>query len=318
MRVLIAGATGVVGRQLVPMLAGAGHEVFGTSRSEAGFDLLRELGARPLALDVLDAAAVRAAVSKVRPDAIVHQATALTALGNDFRHFDRLFARTNELRTTGTENLLDAAWASGVQRFVAQSYRWGFLDPQGAITADPPTAFRQSAAALRRLEELVTSRPGGVALRYGGFYGPHTSLDFRGGADGTGGPQIAAVRRRRLPIIGDGGGCFTFLHVHDAASAALAALTAGSGVYTVVDDEPAPVREWLPYLARVIGAKPPRRVPSWIGRLVAGEGATYLMTAAPGASNDRAKAGLGWRPAYPSWRDGFRAEFSGLASAADG
>jgi nucleoside-diphosphate-sugar epimerase len=311
MRVLIAGATGVVGRQLVPLLRAEGHEVAGTTRSTKGFGLLRELGARPVAVDLLDREAVRKAVAEVRPDAIVHQATDLAKLGNNFRHFDKLFAMTNRLRTEGTEHLLAAADETGVQRFVAQSYRWGFVDAHGTIDPNPPAAFRQSAAALRRLEELVSSTSGGVALRYGGFYGPHTSLD-------AGGPQIVAVRKRQIPIVGDGGGYFTFLHVHDAATAAVAALTRGNGVYTVVDDEPARVRDWLPYLASVLGAKPPRHVPAWVGRLVAGEGATYLLTQAPPASNARAKEELGWTPRYASWRDGFRAELTGRASAAGG
>ena len=302
MRVFVAGATGVVGGQLVPLLVAAGHEVVGTTRSEKRFGLLRQLGAAPVAVDLLDGEAVRRAVAEGAPDAIVHQATNLSRLGNNFRNFDRLFAMTNRLRTEGTEHLLAAAAECGVTRFVAQSYRWAFVDEDGAIDPDPPKVFRQSAAALRRLEELVSGASGGVALRYGSFYGPHTSL-----ADG--GPQTAAIRRRQLPIVGDGGGYWTFLHVHDAARAAVAALTKGSGVYVVVDDEPARTRDWLPYLADVLGAKPPRRVPRWVGRLVAGEGATFLMTAAPPASNARAKTELGWTPRYPSWRDGFRAEF---------
>jgi nucleoside-diphosphate-sugar epimerase len=314
MRVLVAGATGAVGRQLVPLLAGAGHEVVGTSRNERRFAELTALGAKPLALDVLDRDAVRRAVAQVQPDAIVHQATALSELGNNFRNFDRLFAGTNLLRTEGTENLLAAGRESGVSRFVAQSYRWVFVDAHGAIRPDPPAAFRESAAALRRLEELVTATPGGVALRYGGFYGPHTSL-----ADG--GPQITAIRKRKLPIVGDGGGYWTFLHVHDAATATIAALTKGAGVYVVIDDEPARTRDWLPYLADLLGAKPPRHVPAWVGRLAAGEGATFMMTSAPSASNERAKRELGWAPRYATWRDGFRAELAGLsgrASAAGG
>jgi nucleoside-diphosphate-sugar epimerase len=303
MKVFVAGATGVVGRQLLPQLDAAGHQVVGTTRSDKGFGLLRRLGAEPVAVDLLDREAVRRAVGDARPDAVVHQATDLSGLGNNFRNFDKLFAMTNRLRTEGTEHLLAAATEAGVTRFVAHSYRWAFVNEEGSI--DPglaPPAFRRSAAALRRLEDLVTSTAGGVALRYGGFYGPHASL-----ADG--GPQITAIRNRRLPIVGDGGGYWTFLHVHDAASAAVAALTRGSGVYVVVDDEPARTRDWLPYLAQVLGAKPPRRVPRWVGRLAAGEGATFLMTAAPAASNTRAKAELGWTPRYATWRDGFRAEF---------
>lgn len=302
MKVFVAGATGVVGRQLLPQLVAAGHEVVGTTRTDKGFGLLRRLGAVPVAVDLLDSEAVRRTVAQAQPDAIVHQATDLAHLGNNFRNFDRLFAMINRLRTGGTEHLLAAAAECSVPRFVAQSYRWAFVDEHGAIDPNPPKAFAQSAAALRRLEDLVTSTAGGVALRYGSFYGPHTSL-------AEGGPQVSAIRRRQLPVVGAGGGYWTFLHVRDAASAAVAALTHGSGVFVVIDDEPTPTREWLPYLADVLGAKPPRHVPRWVGRLVAGEGATFLMTAAPAASNARAKRELGWTLRYPSWRDGFRSEF---------
>jgi nucleoside-diphosphate-sugar epimerase len=304
MRVLVAGATGVVGRQLVPMLRSSGHDVIGTSRSESGLATVAQLSGTPLRLDVLDAAAVRRAVAEAKPDAIVHQATDLSALGNDFRHFDKLFAGTNRLRTEGTENLLIAGREAGVQRYVVQSYRWGFTDADGVIDANPPKAFRESAAALRRLEQLVRETPGAVALRYGGFYGPGTSLAEEG-------PQITAIRKRMIPIIGSGDGYWTFVHTYDAASAAMAALTQGEGVYTVVDDEPAQTKVWLPYLAEVLGAKPPRHVPEWLGRLAAGPGGAWLMTSAPAASNAAAKRELGWAPKYASWREGFRAELGG-------
>lgn len=303
MRVLVAGATGVVGRQLVPMLRSSGHDVIGTSRSERGMAAVAALGGTPLQLDVLDGAAVRRAVAETKPDAIVHQATDLSALGNDFRHFDKLFAGTNRLRTVGTENLFAAGREAGVQRYVVQSYRWGFTDADGVIDPNPPKAFRESAAALLRLEQLVRETPGAVALRYGGFYGPGTSL-------GEGGPQIAAIRKRMIPIIGSGEGYWTFLHTYDAASAALAALTRGEGVYIVVDDEPAQTKVWLPYLAQLLGAKPPRHVPEWLGRLAAGPGGAWLMTSAPAASNAVAKRELGWAPKYASWREGFRAELA--------
>jgi nucleoside-diphosphate-sugar epimerase len=306
MRVFIAGATGVVGQQLVPLLVSTGHDVVATTRNPAKFAALRAQGAEPIALDALDAAAVRAAVHQAQPDAIVHQATALSDLGNNFRNFDKLFADTNRLRTTGTENLLAAAKDAGTPRFVAQSYRWAFTDANGEIAANPPAAFRQSAAAIRRLEELVKQTPGAVALRYGGFYGPNTSLD-------NGGPQITAIRKRQLPVVGDGRGYWTFLHVYDAATATLAALTRGQGVYVVADDEPAQARDWLPYLASVVGAKPPRHVPVWLARMVAGAGATQMMTTAPSASNADAKRELAWTPSYKSWRDGFVAELGGSA-----
>lgn len=317
MRVLVAGAAGVVGRQLVPLLRDSGHDVIGTSRSERGMSAVAELGGTPLRLDVLDAAAVRRAVAEAKPDAIVHQATDLASLGNDFRHFDKLFAGTNRLRTEGTANLFAAGRESGVQRYVVQSYRWGFTDADGVIDPNPPKAFRESAAALLRLEQLVRETPGAVALRYGGFYGPGTSLaedggtPANGGVAGGGGPQITAIRKRMIPIIGSGAGYWTFLHTYDAASAALAALTRGEGVYTVVDDEPAQTKVWLPYLAEVLGAKPPRHVPEWLGRLAAGPGGAWLMTSAPPASNESARRDLCWTPKYGSWRDGFRAELGG-------
>jgi nucleoside-diphosphate-sugar epimerase len=303
MRVLVAGATGVVGRQLVPLLVSAGHEVVGTTRSERRMSAVAELGGTPLRLDVLDRAAVHRAVADARPDAIVHQATDLAALGNDFRHFDKLFAGTNRLRTEGTGNLFAAGREAGVQRYVVQSYRWGFTDADGVFDPNPPSAFRESAAALMRLEQLVRETPGAVALRYGGFYGPGTSLDRTG-------PQITAIRKRRIPVVGSGEGYWTFLHVYDAATAALAALARGEGVYTVIDDEPAQTKVWLPYLADLLGAKPPRRVPAWVGRLAAGPGGAWLMTSAPSASNETAKRELDWAPRYRSWRDGFRAELA--------
>lgn len=308
MRVFVAGATGVVGRQLVPMLVAAGHQVVGTSRSESGAAAVERMGATAQRLDLLDAAAVRRAVAEHAPEAIVHQATALAALGNNFRNFDKLFAGTNRLRTQGTENLVAAGTEAGTKRYVVQSYRWGFTDADGNFDPEPPAAFRQSAAALARLEELVGATPGAVALRYGGFYGPGTSL-------APGGPQIRAIRRRMIPVIGSGDGYWTFLHTHDAATAAMATLTRGESVYTVVDDEPAPTKVWLPYLAELLGAKPPRHVPAWLGRLAAGPGGAWLMTSAPSASNERAKRELGWAPRYASWRDGFRAELTGAAPA---
>lgn len=309
MRVFVAGATGVVGRQLVPLLVSTGHEVFATTRSSDKMDALREQGARPVLLDVLDADATLAAVRAAEPEAIVHQATALASLDMDVRHFDRTFDLTNRLRTTGTVNLLAGAQAVGTSRFLAQSYcGWPYATGGSAVKTEadplekhPPKAFRETLAAIRRLEELVTATPGGVALRYGGLYGPGTSLAFDG-------EQLVAIRKRRFPIVGDGGGHWSFLHVHDAATAALAALTRGAGVYNIVDDDPAAVRDWLPYLADLLDAPRPRHVPTWVGRIAAGDGAVRMMTQVRAGSNELAKRELRWKPTYLSWRDGFRAE----------
>jgi nucleoside-diphosphate-sugar epimerase len=316
MRVFVAGATGVVGRQLVPLLVSTGHEVFATTRSHAKLDELRAQGARPVLLDVLDADATVAAVRAAEPEAIVHQATALSSLDMDVRHFDRTFALTNQLRTKGTQNLLAGAQAAGTARFVAQSYcGWPYATGGGPVKTEkdplepnPPKSFRQSLAAIKKLEELVAATSGGVVLRYGAFYGPHTSL-------AESGPQIVAIRKRRFPVIGDGGGYWSFLHVHDAATAALAALTRGNGVYNIVDDDPAPVREWLPALAEFLGAPRPMHLPAWVGRLAVGEGGVRLMTRIRGGSNELAKQELMWKPTHPSWRDGFAAELRVGASS---
>jgi nucleoside-diphosphate-sugar epimerase len=311
MRVFIAGATGVVGRQLVPLLVSTGHEVLATTRTPDKVNELRDQGARPILLDVLDADATLAAVRAAEPEAIIHQATALSALDMDIRHFDRTFALTNRLRTEGTVNLIAGAQAAGTSRFIAQSYcGWPFATGGGPVKTEadplelnPPKAFAQTLHAIKRLEGLVTAIPGGVVLRYGALYGPGTSM----AVDGL---QPVAVRKRRFPVIGDGGGYWSFLHVHDAATAALAALTRGAGVYNVVDDDPAAVREWLPYLADVLGAPPPRRLPAWVGRLAAGDGAMRIMTRASAGSNELAKRELVWKPTYASWRDGFRSELA--------
>jgi nucleoside-diphosphate-sugar epimerase len=311
MRVFLAGATGVVGRQLVPLLVSTGHEVYGTTRSEVKAMALRAEGARPVVLDVLAAEATKAAVAAAEPDVIVHQATALRGIDNDVRHFDRLFQVTNQLRTEGTRNLLAAGQAVGVRRFVAQSFcGWPYApvggpikDETAPLDPNPPKAFRQSMAALTQLEDLVGQAPGGVVLRYGGFYGPETSL-------AEGGAQFEAVRRRQFPMVGDAGGAWSFLHVKDAATATLAALTRGAGIYNIVDDDPAPVHDWLPYLAETIGAGSPRRVPVWLAGLLGGAAAVHLMTRVRGASNEKARRELSWKPSVASWRDGFRAELS--------
>jgi nucleoside-diphosphate-sugar epimerase len=310
MKIFVAGATGVLGRQLVPQLVARGHEVVGMTRSAAKQDLLRSLGARPVVADALDPDSVAQAVASAEPEVIVHQ---LTALSGDFdmRHIDRFFETTNRLRTEGTDHLLAAARAVGARRFVAQSYagwpaeRSGgpVKDENAPFDPDPPEALRGMMAAIRHLEGAVTGATWleGVVLRYGGFYGPGTTLSVDPAASHT-----AAIRKRQFPVVGDGGGIWSFIHVADAAAATAVAVEHGErGVYNVVDDEPAPARSWMPELARVLGAKPPRRVPRWLGRILAGEAATIMMTEVRGASNEKAKRELGWKPRYASWRQGF-------------
>jgi nucleoside-diphosphate-sugar epimerase len=305
-KVFIAGATGAIGRELVPMLVARGHQVTAMSRSARK---PTPDGVVAVAADGLDREAVERAVVEAEPEVVVHQMTALG--GNlDFRHFERTFAQTNRLRTEGTDNLIAAARAAGARRLVAQSFAgWPFAREGGPVKTeadpldpDPPAAVRPTIDAIKQLEAAVTGAEGleGVVLRYGGFYGSGTSL-------GPGGDQTELIRKRRFPIVGDGGGIWSMVHIHDAAAATLAAIEGGKpGIYNVVDDEPAPVSEWLPYLAKVLGAKPPRRVPRWIGRLASGEHGVILMTAIRGASNEKAKRELDWALRYPSWREGFK------------
>ncbi len=322
MRIFLAGATGALGSRLVPQLVAAGHTVVGTTRHESKADRLRAMGAEPAVLDPLDAAAVRAAVEAAAPDVLVHQLTALSGLGANPRAFAKEFAETNRLRTEGTDVLLAAGRAAGVRRVVAQSYGgWPYARTGGPIKTedDPldPTPASDAApalAAIRHLEEATTGYGEGLALRYGGFYGPGTSL-------GPGGVHVDVVRARKFPIVGAGSGIWSFCHIDDAASATVAAIERGApGVYNVGDDEPAPVREWLPVLAAAIGAPPPRHVPAWLARPLVGQQAMVLMLSARGMSNAKAKRELAWTPAYPSWRDGFRdlAAALGDRSAAHG
>ncbi len=304
MRVFIAGAAGAIGKRLVPPLVARGHEVTATTRSARKLEQLRSLGAEALVVDGLDAVAVGEAVAGAEPDAIVHQMTALAGKA-DLKHFDRWFARTNELRTKGTEHLLTAAKAVGVERFVAQSYTgWTNVREGGMVKSEedpldpkPAKAQTESLAAIRFLEEAVLAAPlEGIVLRYGGFYGPGASEDL-----------VELIRKRKMPIVGDGGGVWSWIHIDDAARATVAAVEHGKrGIYNIVDDEPARVSEWLPCLAEVVGAKAPMRLPVWFGRLVAGEVVVGLMTEARGASNSKAKRALGWQPEWPSWRQGFR------------
>ena len=312
MKVFVAGATGALGRQLVSMLAANGHEVTGLTRSPAKQDLLRSLGARPVVADALDPDAVARSVAEAEPEVIVHQLTALAG-SLDMRHVERDFAATNRLRTEGTDHLLAAGHAMGIRRFVAQSYAgWPFARTGGPVKSEadpldptPPAALRSTLDAIRHVEDAVTAAgwTEGVVLRYGGFYGPGTSIALK-----PDGEHVELLRKRKFPVVGRGTGVWSFIHIEDAAAATVAAVEHGTrGIYNVVDDEPAPVSEWLPAVAGAVGAKPPMRLPRWLGRLAAGEAATVMMTESRGASNEKAKRELGWQPRYPSWRQGFAA-----------
>jgi 2-alkyl-3-oxoalkanoate reductase len=305
MRVFLAGASGAIGRRLVPQLIDRGHQVIGTSKSPGNAERVRALGAESIALDLLDPRAVRKAVLETGPDAIVHQATALADVRFS-RNFDRTFAQTNRLRTEGTDALLAAAREAGIGRLVVQSFASMRYERVGGpvkteedpLDPDPVRTMREMSAAMRYLDQTVTDA-GGIALRYGGFYGAAN--------DGL----VEPVRKRQFPIIGDGRGVLSFIHLDDAAAATVLALEHGKpGIYNVVDDEPAPVREWLPVLADVLGAKPPRHVPRWLARLFAGEAVVMMGTESRGASNAKAKGELGWEPGYPSWREGFVAAYA--------
>jgi nucleoside-diphosphate-sugar epimerase len=312
MRVFVAGATGAIGRQLVPRLVEAGHEVHGMTRSESKRAILRELGAVPVVADALDPDQVAEAVGRARPEVIVHQLTAFGSIESvNPRHLDRDMAPVNRLRTEGTDHLLSAGQAVGVRRFVAQSFgpisyaRTGgpVKTEEDPLDPTPAREMRETLAAIRHLERAVLGArwTEGLVLRYGGFYGPGTSM-------APGGEQLELVRRRKFPLVGDGGGVWSFIHVADAAEATVAAVERGSrGVYNIVDDDPAPVAKWLPALAEELGAKKPMRVPRFIGRLFVGEAGVVMMTELRGASNAKAKRELGWRPAHPSWRQGFTA-----------
>jgi 2-alkyl-3-oxoalkanoate reductase len=315
MKVFVAGATGAIGRALVPQLVAAGHEVVGMTKSPGKQDMLRSLGARPVVADALDPDQVAQAVASAEPEVIVHELTALsgTMSMREARHPERspLFTVTCRLRSEGTDHLLAAGRAVGAKRFVAQSFA-AFLFARvdsSVVTEDDPLDMdapipRAGLEALMHLELAVTSIDWGegLVLRYGGFYGPGTGISLA--PDAT---MAAPVRKRRVPIIGEGGGVFSHVHVADAAAATVIAVARGRpGVYNIVDDEPALVREWLPALASALGAKPPRRIPVWLARLAAGEAATATMTRAKGSSNQKAKRELGWQPRYRSWRQGFR------------
>jgi nucleoside-diphosphate-sugar epimerase len=304
MRVFVAGATGVVGERLLPRLAAMGHEVVASTRSESKAARLAALGAQPAVMDGLDAMAVGEAVARAEPDVVIHQMTALAGATYG-RNFDATFDTTNRLRTAGTDHLLTAASAAGARMFIAQSYGgWPFARTGGPVKTEddplddsPPADQRESLAAIRYLEQAVTAAPlTGIVLRYGALYGPGASDEF-----------CDLIRKRRLPIVGGGAGVWSFIHADDAAEATVAALAAARpGIYNVVDDEPAPVAEWLPYLAQLIGAKPPLRIPVWLVRLFAGESIISSMTRIRGCSNAKAKRELDWAPQWASWRDGFQ------------
>lgn len=306
MKVFVAGATGAIGTQLVPRLVASGHEVHAMTRSETKQARLRDMGAVPVLADALSADQVAEAVGTARPDAIVHQLTAIGTL--DVRHFDRSFAMTNRLRTEGTDHLLSAAQAVGVKRFVAQSYfamyaRTGsHLKNEGdPFDSSPAREMRQTVAAIRHVEDAVLGAgwTTGIVLRYGAFYGPGTNM-------APDGEQSQLVRKRQYPIIGNGAGVWSFIHVADAADATVAALERGNaGIYNIADDEPAPMSEWLPSFAQSIGAKKPLRVPRFLGRILAGETAVVMETELRGISNAKAKRELDWQPAHPTWRPGF-------------
>ncbi|MCP4564208.1 MAG: NAD(P)-dependent oxidoreductase [Bosea sp.] len=306
MRIFVAGATGAVGRSLVPRLVGKGHSVVGLTRAPAKTGFLRELGAEPVIADALDEKAIRAAVAAARPDVIVHQLTDLKG-ASDLRHFDRAFANSNRLRTAGTDHLLAAAHDCGVKRIVAQSFcGWPYARVGGFVKTeddplddDPPQQLRRTLDAIRYLEKAVTTTPGitGVVLRYGGFYGPGTGVFDP--------MMIEQIRKRRMPLIGGGTAWWSFLHVDDAADATALAVERGEGVYNIVDDDPAPVQDWLTELAAMLRAKPPFRIPAWLGRLAAGEHIVAMMTQSRAGSNARARSELGWSPRHASWRQGF-------------
>ena len=304
MRVFVAGAGGAIGRRLVPQLVKRGHSVVASTRSEEKLDQLRALGAEPVVMDGLNAFQVGEVVARAEPDVVVHQMSALADMSN-LRRFDKEFAVTNELRTKGTDYLLAAAEAAGGRRFVVQSYTgWPNIREGGPVKTEddpldpnPPAQQSESLAAIRYLERAVLDAPlEGVVLRYGSFYGP-----------GASGPLVELVRARKMPIVGSGSGIWSWIHIDDAAAATVAAAESrATGIYNVVDDDPAPVSEWLPYFAEAVGAKPPRHVPVWLARVAAGEVGVSAMTRIRGSSNAKAKRELGWQPTWSSWRDGFR------------
>jgi nucleoside-diphosphate-sugar epimerase len=306
-RIFVAGAGGAVGRCLVPLLVSAGHSVVGLTHTPAKAEAIRRAGAEAAVADALNRAAIVEAVAIAKPDVIVHEMTSLSA-ANDLRRFDRSFAATNRLRTEGLNNLLAAAKRAGVSRVVAQSFcGWPYARIGGPVKSEddpldlePPQELRRALQAIRYLEDALTASSGidGIVLRYGAFYGRQTGL--------FDGPMIDQLRRRRVPLIGDADGWWSFVHIDDAAAATAVAVERGApGIYNIVDDEPAPVREWLPALAAMLGARPPRHIPKWLARIIVGDHIVTLMTEARAGSNAKAKRALSWQPVHASWRQGF-------------
>jgi nucleoside-diphosphate-sugar epimerase len=313
MKIFVAGATGNVGFRLIPLLVDREHQVVGTTRTAAKADRLTRVGAEPMIVDGLDRDGLTAAVAKAEPDVVVHQMTALSG-SFDMRRIDQFFAMTNRLRTEGTDILLAAARSAGVRKFVAQSFAgWPYARVGGPVKTEedpldpsPPERLRDTLDAIRHLESAVLSAGDidGVVLRYGGFYGPQSSIS-------PDGEIVAMVRKRRFPIVGDGAGVWSFVHLDDVATATAAAIERRArGIYNIVDDEPARVADWLPVLAAAAGAKPPRHVAVWLGRLAVGPQGVAMMTEIRGASNAKAKRELGWQLIHPSWREGFRSVLS--------
>ena len=309
MKILLAGASGAIGRTLTPMLVAEGHEVFGAFRNPANTDKVQALGATPVVLDALDTDAVQLAVAGIRPEVIIHQLTAIPA-NLDLKHIDRDFEQTNRLRTEGTRNLATAAVKSGVQKVIAQSFAGWPYAPKGIrfkteedlLDSTPPPKLKAMLDAIETLEHTVTREQAftGIVLRYGPLYGPLSSV-------ATDGAMVEAIRAHKVPIVGQGTGVWSFCHLHDAATATVAALThAQRGIYNIVDDDPAPVVDWLPYLAECVGAKPPSHVAAFVANMIIGEHAVTMMNDIRGVSNEKARAELHWEPKWKSWRQGFR------------
>ena len=312
MKVFLAGGSGAIGKRLVPMLVANGHEVVATTTSELKLPALRELGAEAVVLDVLDRNAVMATVMRSDPDVVIHEATGLSAMGASMRNLDKVFALTNRLRTEGTDNLLEAARAAGARRFVAQSFTGWSNERKGKMVkteddpldAEPYPHTEQTLAGIKYVESVVPAATDieGVVLRYAGFYGPGTSLARDGGQ------HTEAIRKRQFPIVGEGTGVWSLIHIDDAAAATLIAAERGKpGIYNIADDDPAPIGEMLPVIAKAVGAPPPRHFPVWLARIVAGKVGVGMMTEMRGSSNAKARRELGWTPRYSSWRDGFAA-----------